>query len=134
MTEHTKGKLQFAPGADSPEFNIFTNGPHHCTAVAFGAGDARRLVACWNACEGLETADLERNLLMVEHEAGRMHVLAAYHSLRGQLKAVAGDREALLDALHAAANVLRGINEEVTDVSEPLEAADAAIAKAEGRA
>jgi hypothetical protein len=26
-----------------------------------GLNNARRLVACWNACEGLETADIEAN-------------------------------------------------------------------------
>lgn len=62
MSEHTKGRLAanylggiFGGTANGLVAQVTkTANPNVCAA------DARRLVACWNACDGIETADLER--------------------------------------------------------------------------
>ena len=69
--EHTKGKLH----RHGLVIDIRKNDGDHTilawlneTATAYlpvyetQAANARRLVACWNACEGIKTEDLERGV------------------------------------------------------------------------
>jgi len=72
MTEHTKGKLRIDPD-DRPDMHwnnhiVSVERPH--MTICFmshdgtqenveGEANARRLVACWNACEGIPTENLE---------------------------------------------------------------------------
>lgn len=46
-------------------------------AAAFSPDDARRLVACWNACEGFETASLENILMLGDTMHSRFAALKA---------------------------------------------------------
>lgn len=70
MTEHTKGLLRVGrPGAvvaDHPVPEMsgsdaveFYGG--HLVAESITPANARRIVACWNACHGLPTDELEQN-------------------------------------------------------------------------
>jgi hypothetical protein len=100
--------------------------------------DARRLAACWNACDGISTEDLEQ---YYGHQGG---VDAALHeaSLRDQVNAVAQRDEllaALLKAEAALADIGDADREPGDDIAwcearaaEALPVVRAAIAKAEG--
>lgn len=78
--------------------------------------NARRLAACWNACDGLPTESLEKlgtlDRASVEMNVFRAHLLA--------------QRDELLAALH------RMENHPASRIDELPEMARAAIAKAEG--
>ncbi len=62
MSKHTQGRLHVA-GQDKVQIRS----DEHQIAKAWsfagktGQENARRLAACWNACEGLHTESLERN-------------------------------------------------------------------------
>lgn len=83
MSEHTKGRLAVksdwlipADQTDRPiggAVNKERDRNHYANIVATvsdkyhdQAANARRLAACWNKCEGLETADLETGLSLVD--------------------------------------------------------------------
>lgn len=73
--QHTPGRLiagtieMLAPNVSGNHHCIGIEGTNTATALtglvgddvdALSAADARRLAACWNACEGLDTGALER--------------------------------------------------------------------------
>ncbi len=60
MSEHTKGKLA------QHGFSIHREGYGPAIAEVFDTMDARRLVAAWNACEGISTENLETNVPIKE--------------------------------------------------------------------
>lgn len=68
MRENTKGRLYV-----TTDDEYFVIGPkpdlNDSVAHVWLEGDARRLVACWNACEGVATEWLEQNQAV----AGRDH-------------------------------------------------------------
>lgn len=80
--------------------------------------NARRLVACWNACEGLDTETLE---LMASGNAPSLREIFGEH---GQLW---GQRDELLAALRGLLDALPSAT-----THPAIKAARAAIAKVEG--
>lgn len=99
-----------------------------------GEANARRLVACWNACEGLTTEHMENIDMLGETLAGRFE---AFHESERELMDV---RDELLDVLKASADELARVEEVMLrecgiGVVNRLEliAARAAIAKAESK-
>ena len=117
MSEHTPGKLTLEEVAsdsghikhlcpvDSEGMSLLTVVEHEGVkfAAIYNDDDARRFMACWNACEGLTTEDLE-NLSSVGEGLKRQTELAyAYRSERDSLRAVNAE---LLEALKSSRAVL----------------------------
>ena len=101
MSEHTKGLLRVghsgAVVADHPVREM--NGSDaveyyggHMVAESVTAANARRLVACWNACHGLPTDELEQKGLMCA--VGTQLLLLEQH------------RDTLLEALNDVQDVM----------------------------
>lgn len=104
---------------NAPTATLVSNGrlvaSAHSPIHQSGCDDARRLVACWNACDGLPTSDLENSALP---------------EIMTNLMEAKVQRDALLEALK---EIVDGHG--VPDIPEPaLIKARAAIAKAEGKA
>ena len=93
--QHTKGRLYSLPGDPSVlHAEQGTRGRRVCCTMSFGDKDennanARRLAACWNACDGISTKNLEDNLPVKE--------------LATRYNTVLAQRDALLVALRQAA-------------------------------
>lgn len=83
--------------------------------------NARRLVACWNACEGIETDDIEAHSVNIIH---KLHDDAA--------KRVLSERDELLAALKELAHTLDSEHLLHDDQRAAFAQARAAIAKAGG--
>ena len=88
-----------------------------------GAEDARRLVACWNACEGMEDPETEVAALRKDSE-----YLMASERLRAQ---VIAQRDELLEALKLVLDDV-GFGRCIFD-TQASTMARAAIAKVEGK-
>lgn len=131
-TEHTQGRLIVKGG-----YSIYADGdktPVADTCMTNSMpendeGNARRLVACWNACEGLPTEKLEISPIFdVAMEAKR------------HLESVEKQRDELLKALKMVSRTLdeheKGLmgNQFTYEYKEWSLAVRAAIAKAEGGA
>jgi len=58
MSEHTSGKIAVAMGGGK-FVSVTTDDYSRLVCKAPSSEDARRLVACWNACEGISTEQLE---------------------------------------------------------------------------
>ena len=85
--KHTQGRLFFAYD-DNGFYEIGSDANSLRIAFTYGEGEtdesnARRLVVCWNACEGIPTARVE---------AGAVDILAYSMDIKAQ-------RDELLDAL-----------------------------------
>ena len=87
--------------------------------------NARRLVACWNACEGIDTEHLENIDMLGETLAGRF---AAFHASERELM---DTRDELLEALKHIEGV--ALADEWRDLPEIAKHARAAIQKVEGK-
>lgn len=119
-TTHTTGTLSTKPGYNGTSQLIADNvGENLPLAIMIeNAGIARRLAACWNACDGISTDVLELNataggVATLERQRDAMRAaLQAYASAFAQLQA------------HTAASPLRNIWGHPVDLS-PLEAAHA---------
>lgn len=57
MSEHTKGRLTSESNGSAYQRDLNTADGR--TVATAGPGNARRLAAAWNACEGMETDDIE---------------------------------------------------------------------------
>ena len=101
MNEHTKGLLRVghsgAVVADHPipemsgsDATEYYGG--HLVAESVTAANARRLVACWNACHGLPTDELEQKGLMCA--VGTQLLLLEQH------------RDTLIEALNGVVGVM----------------------------
>lgn len=114
MSEHTPGKL-YARELDLAGWvDIVTTDPDGTRSLPFIAckhhdpeANARRLVACWNACEGISTEDLES-----ERSASTGWVRTASKLLkatteRDSLRAVNAE---LLEALEGLVSVYDAMN------------------------
>lgn len=89
--KHTQGRLFFAYD-DNGFYEIGSDANSLRIAFTYGEGEtdesnARRLVACWNACEGIPTARVE---------AGAVDILAYSMDIKAQ-------RDELLTTIIAAA-------------------------------
>lgn len=128
----TQGRISMAEwkaGEDAHGFNLVTSEGDLLPLCDMEAGpdddyeaNARRLVACWNACEGITTERLEdlgrplmKHLIGCDERAARQVKEAA---------ALTAQRDELLSALKVA--------EESVGDSKSLEIVRAAIAKVEG--
>lgn len=68
MSKHTPGKLSVdwmmaGYGREARRMEVINADGHGAIGLAYSPEDARRLVACWNACAGLSTEALERGAL-----------------------------------------------------------------------
>ena len=91
--------------------------------------NARRLVACWNACEGIDTADLDVGSVSIIHklhdEVAKL-VLAQRDELLAALQGILGYFDSGNSVPVSQATIRAG--------SDEVKAARAAIAKVEGGA
>lgn len=113
MTQHTKGPWQYGEDGYGNGYDVVANGRHIVSCAE--EANALRIVACVNACEGLDDEIFERGF-----------------TVRGQAMAsarVKAQRDELLDALQQIMAGISGCEKEAK-----YEAARAAIAKATGGA
>ena len=128
-TQHTPGRLKVRGFV-----NLRTEAGNHPIASCNPQGlyhadeaNARRLVACWNACDGLTTEHLENIDMLGGTLAGRF---AAFHASERELM---DTRDELLEALKGLlSGMFDGPDE--SDAAALVTKARAAIAKAEGAA
>lgn len=105
------------------------NGSGFFTPEKEAPHNARRLVACWNWCDGLSTEALEGHV-----SAGRtaedfaISSVGRESALAARLEALTAQRDALLAALRVA---VRQNEHDMLMTGEELRAASAAIAAAE---
>lgn len=138
--QHTPGRLRlFDTYADS----AIRDDKEKLVAVVLAekANSARRLVACWNACEGIDTEDLEAgsvSIIAKLHDDAANRLLAQRDELLAALKAIT---EILDDEIKTATDeeLARGLSdpqclEHVKKELACVIACRAAIEKAEGGA
>lgn len=117
QVEDDSGHITHLCPVDAEDMSILTVVEHESVkfAAVYHSEDARRLVACWNACEGLPTAWIE---------GGAADILEHAKSLKSQ-------RDGLLEALKK----INGMCAAPPDFSDATiqEVARAAIAKAEAK-
>jgi len=111
MTEHTKGRLRVGDPTNVPPVSAkeIAEGPHKLDAIdipgyesvdmgkAYTRANASRLVACWNACEGID--DPEAYLAAA-------HRLTQRHDLR-EFEEIEAERDELIGALRACVDVAK---------------------------
>ena len=105
-----------------PDQICTSNGSHEIAAatmhsVATAVSNARRLVACWNACQGISTEEL----VDIANTGGML-------GPREDITRIAGQRNELLEALKG----LMALSDHRVDLRDAAKAARAAIAKATG--
>ena len=129
--KHTPGHLILEHGADIVTFEdgrIMDVASVYCHAID-GCSEANdeRLVACWNACQGIDTADLLAGSVSIIH---KLHDEAAQRVL--------AQRDELLSALNQLKATDFGANVKTADDERHMDSvaafARAAIAKVEGGA
>lgn len=125
---HTKGRLVLGPhGAirGGPVIRFMNGSAQEQVAMTTGAvwmgpgehvANARRLVACWNACDGIPTDALEKGRLSRD----------AFEAEESRADKAEAERDALLDVLKRC--------REMVNHPDAVAVVDAAIAKAEGGA
>lgn len=138
-TQHTQGRLHIV---ESDEHwgringNITSDngemlGSIWCGTSSQNREDARRLVACWNACNGLSTEHMENIDMLGETLAGR------FEAFRESERELIVQRDELLAALKLLWHWTK-VEHEHFEQSMPddfiCDAVEAAIAKAEGGA
>jgi hypothetical protein len=118
MAEHTKGELGLSANEGDGHPYIVQRQALYTTLIAemlrhrLGSADrvrpdaeqtanAERLVACWNACEGMADPAAEINHLRAIAEAARTYIAAWYGGEGGRLP-MSKYRSALFDALESA--------------------------------
>lgn len=127
--EHTPGKLRAAKASPSYDALIYENGEpvfdytRDDDGLHFAPEDARRLCACWNACQNIPTESLEEN------------GAAGYE----QMVELAKANEVMMAALQSAKSLFSCVetcsrNNFVALAFEEIEAIDKAIAKIGGAA
>ena len=134
MNKHTPGKMP-APREPNGRGNGWKVGPAWLGENAYSeetAANARRIVACWNACEGFSTKALETQSVLLITPSTMVDAPSEAAELRAQ-------RDELLQALQTAKQALAAakqampMNWEASALCEQAEdIADAAIAKATG--
>ena len=139
----TQGKLiQKLNWKDEPEARIVDASERLVAELdGYGSGskaeaaDTRRLVACWNACDGISTAVLEKG--RVSSDAFQLEESRADKAEQHVEELLAALEAALevLDNVQGNINPERGYADELEgDVSAAVAMARAAIAKAKGGA
>lgn len=135
--QHTPGRLRlFDTYADSE----IRDDKEKLVAVVLAekANSARRLVACWNACEGLTTEHLENIDMLGETLAGRF---SAFRASERELMDTRDELLAVLKGFHAWADNQADAQSkgghatfDLWMLREQRDLASAAIEKAEGGA
>lgn len=129
--KHTQGKLAIGCGTDIVTFQngrIMDVASVYCHVINGRAeANAQRIVACWNACDGIDTADLK---------AGSVNIIQKLHDEAAKL--VLAQRDELLAALNLLKATDFGANVKTADDERHMDKvaafARAAIAKVEGGA
>jgi hypothetical protein len=130
---HTPGKLSIGHPPPNGEQTIGTAQGLMLFVATTGAevptkANARRLVACWNACEGLETSFIETAVSsLVEHAETAIEVAATLKAQRDELLAALKTINSRL--LECAANPVF-VNEAYDSFYQEI--VNGAIATAEG--
>lgn len=117
MGEHTKGTLTFVNSYQQPEIRT-PDGQFIAAVGAYNLADARRLVACWNACDGTVTDMLEELI-----------PLGGIGALADSITQMRVQRDELLEALQG---LVTAVETPDADSLRELLAAHAAIAAATG--
>lgn len=128
---HTPGHLILEHGADIVTFEdgrIMDVASVYCHEIdGRSEANAERMVACWNACQGIDTADIKSGSVSIInklHDEAAKRVLAQRDELLAALN--------LLKAADFGANVITAEDERHMDSVAAF--ARAAIAKVEGGA
>lgn len=88
-TEHTQGRLYADKLQDRDACNVFAHGGTSALFTISPESKARRLVACWNACEGYPTEVLEHVASTEDTLAGRFILVAQRDELLAALSRIA---------------------------------------------
>ena len=123
LVESDSGIIKHLCPIDTDGLSLLTLVEHNGVkfAAVYYDDDARRLVACWNAAEGLSTKSLE--------SAG--NAFNGWKLVSYAMNDAKAQRDALLEALDLARTMLRTGGPEY-DTRDALDVIDAAIAKATG--
>ncbi len=118
MEKHTEGKLQVEivgdTGGENPVHVCEIGNDHVRVGEYITEANARRLVACWNACEGLDTETLE---------SGRVTMVDATDNYVAERDALLRDKAELLEILQSielAMNMPKIVSEGVLDENSPI--------------
>ena len=140
--KHTRGSLRYdyEPGFCG-ELVSETGWPICAFVDEPSKTNAERLVACWNACDGIDTADLKSgsvSIIQKLHDDAAKRVLAQRDELLAALKSLeyANDRRAELvtSADYIKQMKTNGMSEALEDLDIARREARAVIAKVEGGA
>ena len=131
--KHTPGHLILEHGADIVTFEdgrIIDVASAYCHAIdGRSEANAERLVACWNACQGIDTADLKSgsvSIIQKLHDDVAQRVLEQRDELLAALQGIIGYFDSGNSVDVSQATIKAG--------SDEVKAARAAIAKVEGGA
>ena len=131
--KHTQGKLAIGCGTDIVTFQngrIMDVASVYCHAIdGRSEANAERLVACWNACQGIDTADLKSgsvSIIQKLHDDVAQRVLEQRDELLAALQGIIGYFDSGNSVDVSQATIKAG--------SDEVKAARAAIAKVEGGA
>ena len=131
--KHTPGNLILEHGADIVTFEdgrIIDVASVYCHAIdGRSEANAERLVACWNACQGIDTADLKSgsvSIIQKLHDYVAQRVLEQRDELLAALQGIIGYFDSGNSVDVSQATIKAG--------SDEVKAARAAIAKVEGGA
>lgn len=111
---HVHGRLHAFQGYAIPELRM-EDGTHVASLTAYQVEKARRLAACWNACEGISTNALQRGKVTVfeQFDGGGTHSVgelmtrleagkAVWRQDQQRIAELAADRDELLTELRKA--------------------------------
>lgn len=139
-TQHTPGKLEqhgvwiFTDVADSAAIAKLEYGGVDSPGFAAAKANARRLVAAWNACEGIDTEVLENLLLMGDTFKSRFAARdKAEDELAAEVAALKAQRDELVGALKALRDEAVDVWDYPQDYAQ-IENADEVLAKHAGSA
>ena len=111
MSEHTKGRIRL--GLDCAIHGGGFQWTHMLGMYAEREANARRLVACWNACEGISTENVEGIGELGGYRNSHISEFLCRPDWSDQLK-VANDRAELLKALELCTRNLEHAHEMLT--------------------
>jgi hypothetical protein len=107
MSEHTEGKLEIIGEQGTALWAgalLIATMYEPRTRHALARANARRLVACWNACEGIPTEDLESKVVvgfMADLKRQRDELVEALFNLRQQCEWVDGTAQLGVEEIDA---------------------------------
>ena len=101
---HTEGKVEYQERSDAYTHIIRGEGYKMIACTPQGSSgteeaDARRLVACWNACEKFSTEDIERANEAYPQGRDRIELILDLTETRKQVVVLEAERDELVKAL-----------------------------------